>query len=171
MTRWFSIEGWEHIAFVAQILAWLLGATALILAIIIYFAKSNVSLLREEQNGPRAVTVEQNTVVKEQLKKAPLSVLVVKLADLEAAQYAEQIIATLASGGATIRIAEIGQMMPVPYGLLISKDGADPSGLLAALRAAGLKAEMTDTPAPIPLSIKGQFAGFVTLIVGRKPPQ
>jgi hypothetical protein len=94
---WLLQETWESIAFIVQIALWIIGALVLILGIVLYVAKDNVSYLKEQSTAaakaPRTISPKarlQMTSILRQAGAHTFQIIYVAL-DAEAHNLAEQL--------------------------------------------------------------------------------
>jgi len=181
-SNWLSSEEWSSLALWAQVMIWVFGILGIFAGVTTYWAKSNATFLRESAakqaeegeriaRGPRVLSLAQQQAISTKAKDFDLKIIVVVLGDPESSSYAQQFIQAFASGGVPVQTISIGMLVrsgPPVSGLEVIDGTPDANRLFQILTEAGLKAQLSHHPLPVPGSVANNYLGYVGLIVGPK---
>lgn len=159
----FTVDGWRSIAFVFQILVWVLGVIAVLFQIIVFVAKANVDTLKA---APRTIDNPAALYPHMKVKSPPISIISFGNGEPEA--YAAEIIAALRSTDFDVKPPmHVGFNQAASSGLTVVPNGQDASQLMKSLDQAKIKYTLGKNH-HVPASARQFISDSIVLEVGAK---
>lgn len=116
----------------------------------------------------RAVSGEQRAKLSEEASVRGMRIAIMKYADKESADYANQLIQVFRKSGAEVQTLLVGMSDEPASGIVLDRNGGDTDPIAAFLAKAGIPFQIGQVVS-VPPSARVAFRGLPIVVVGLKP--